>query len=374
MITRTSSSWMLTVLPAVMSGCGWWGTTDSPCDLTYTCDPPIDAAADARAATESSVGDGAAAGSGDDAADSGALLEDSSGLDETPTDSAADAGPAAEEDLDGADRMPDACDLRKTPSEAPCTVDERFGVFVSPSSVDAGADGTRAHPDASLMAALRRAKVDSKRVYVCDDGTGYSEKLTVDATLDGLQVFGGFECSTWTYSTSHRTKVTTQASPVLTITKLTAGITIADLEIDAPDGAIPGGSSIGVLVDESSGVVLRRVRVASGKGRDGSAGENENSSSSTTGANGNNGAAACSASSTFGGRTAITLCGGLEASSGGVVVTVRRDPSTMESMVRRERRTPPGERVASVKRWSTAKTGVAQTEEDRTGRMVAAGP
>ncbi len=55
---------------------------------------------------------------------------------------------------------------------------------------------------------MAAAAAANKRVYACDDGSGYSETATLDLTaLDGSGLFGGFECASWTYSTTARAKL-----------------------------------------------------------------------------------------------------------------------------------------------------------------------
>ena len=71
------------------------------------------------------------------------------------------------------------CDRAKPPSDMPCTIDEAYGVFVAPVAVGMANDGTRAHPFTSLSDAMRQAKAAGKRVYVCDDGTGYTASIAV---------------------------------------------------------------------------------------------------------------------------------------------------------------------------------------------------
>jgi hypothetical protein len=57
-------------------------------------------------------------------------------------------------------------------------------------------------PFKTIGKALSVAKGFFKRTYACDDGTGYGDALTVDAALDGTTMYGGFECSGWSYATS----------------------------------------------------------------------------------------------------------------------------------------------------------------------------
>jgi hypothetical protein len=146
-----------------------------------------------------------------------------------------------------------------------------YGVFVSPQGSDVLGAGTRAAPYKTLAKGLQVAKGNVNRVYACDSGTGYTDALVVDATFDGTRLYGGFECAGWTYATTRRAKVHPASGVPLTVKALTVGFTVEDVEFDAADAAT-GQSSIGVIVDTALNVVLRGVRVVSGKGGAGAAG------------------------------------------------------------------------------------------------------
>jgi hypothetical protein len=159
------------------------------------------------------------------------------------------------------------------PSSAGCVVYANSGVFVSPLGSDTG-DGTKTSPLRTLAAGFLKAKQSSKPAYVCDEGTGYAEQITVDATLDGLTAYGGFDCTTWSYSTSKRAIVKPAATTALKVSGLTAGLTLEDFEIDAGDATTAGTSSIAVIVDASLDVALKHVTIAAGRGADGPPGAN----------------------------------------------------------------------------------------------------
>ncbi len=160
-----------------------------------------------------------------------------------------------------------SCDRSKEPNENPCVVDDRFGVFVSPNGSDS-ASGTKALPFKTIARALTRA--NGKNVYVCA-GT-YAEQVTIDASLDGARMFGGFDCASWSYSAGMRPKVVPASGVALAVKALSTGATIEDMEFDAPDATTAGASSIGAIVDASMNVSLRRVKIAAGKGAPGQAG------------------------------------------------------------------------------------------------------
>jgi len=171
-------------------------------------------------------------------------------------------------DVDAADTGP-TCDVTKSPSVEDCLIDEKYGVFLSPLGNDVTGNGTRVAPFATFSKALQAASLQSLRVYACDQGTGFAEQLDVP---DGAKIFGGFECIDWSYSTARRALVHAPANPALAIHDASIGVLIEDLEVDAPDTSAPAASSIGALIEASSNVVLRRMKIVAGKGGEGNGG------------------------------------------------------------------------------------------------------
>lgn len=165
------------------------------------------------------------------------------------------------------------CDTSKSPSEEACLVSDQFGVFVSPTGDDSSGDGSKASPFKTLSKAVATAGSVGKSVYACDDGSGYSEAstLVLGATLDGLGLFGGFDCANWSYSTSAKAKLI-GAPTAVRIDSVVGGIRVEDFDITAANGGSAGESSIGVLSADSLGVVLRRVNVTAGAGANGDPG------------------------------------------------------------------------------------------------------
>ncbi len=163
------------------------------------------------------------------------------------------------------------CDSTKTPSEDPCVIEDSYGVFVSPTGSDT-ANGKKSAPYKTIGRALAAAKGAAKRVYVCE-GT-YTEAVTIDTAVDGAQIFGGFDCTTWSYGSANSPVVKPSSGVALMLKGLTSGATIEDLEFDAPNATTPGASSIAALSDTSTSVVLRRVKLVAGAGADGAPGVN----------------------------------------------------------------------------------------------------
>lgn len=309
----------LTALGFSNGGCALFEARDFPCELTGTCTPPPDAAMDSAhdAAPAADVGPDKSDGSSNlGSVDAGPDVGSFDGATDDANTEGGNLTDASSPDSSDATE----CDATRSPYDAPCVIDEPFGVFVAPTANStAAADGTRAHPFTTLAEGLRRAQVAVKRVYVCDDGTGYTGPVSIGPSADGVKLFGGFECSGWTYSTTRRAKLAAPSSPVLTIAKLAAGIAIEDFEIVAPDASNPGESSIGVVASESAGVVLRRVKVTAGKGKDGTNGQNgggPGNEQALAGSHGSDGAKACSANPNLGGVAVTTMCTGVASSTG----------------------------------------------------------
>jgi hypothetical protein len=218
------------------------------------------------------------------------------------------------------------CTSTSPPSDGGC-LNEAIAIFVSPKGNDS-ASGKRGSELRTIGAALRASKTGPKRIYVCDDGTGYAESLVIDAAsdagsadaatanaaTDGISLYGAFDCATWSYDTTKRAKVTSPSGPALVLRGLVAGVTLADFELTSPNATAMGTSSIAAIVDTSMHVVFERVKIAAGSGADGQPG--------IDGAKGDDGAApsvpqqgaaaACPAGTTqlFGGAwTMLSACG-----------------------------------------------------------------
>jgi len=173
------------------------------------------------------------------------------------------------------DTPPDVpvCDASpgRSPLDEPCLVNETYGVFVSPTGSDSIGKGTRVAPYQTIGRGMRAAKLGASRVFVCDNGTGYSDPIVADTSTDGLALYGAFDCATWVASAIARARVLPKAGPAITLTRLTLGITVENFEFRAADAAA-GTSSIAASIDTSVGVVFRRSRITSGKGGAGSDG------------------------------------------------------------------------------------------------------
>jgi hypothetical protein len=255
-------AWLAVLALVALTGCPQ--SPSGSCADNGTCQPQPDAGSDAVA--DVTVGMG-----GDGAAD---------------TSIEADAPPAVEEENPAEDAAIDAadaadvmtCDPTMPPSAEPCVISEAYGVFVSPMGSPTGA-GTRMSPLSTIDAAITLAKSSGdagapKRVYVC--GGTYDEHITVDATRDGAQIYGGLQCSDWSYTDEATTLAPTNAGVALTLTDVTH-VAITDLAIKAmaAPSAAPttpgqaGASSLAMFVSGSTGVMLERCTLTAGAGQPG---------------------------------------------------------------------------------------------------------
>jgi hypothetical protein len=169
------------------------------------------------------------------------------------------------------------CDGTQPPRAAPCVISETFGVFVAPSA-SGGSDansGTRVSPYLTIGHAI--ASASGKRVYAC--GATYAESVSVTS---GVSVYGGLACpaspgsdagtggvGSWSYvGASALAQVSPSATGFALDVESASGAHFEDMGFtaqDAPAGT-PGGSSIAVMVNASTGVSFTRVSATAGKG------------------------------------------------------------------------------------------------------------
>ncbi|HMI89476.1 MAG TPA: hypothetical protein VK550_35620 [Polyangiaceae bacterium] len=225
---------------------------------------------------------------GVDRADAGGAADRSEASDRSTT---ADTASADRPALDAVDALVDTtdegqatpdgqsdssvCDVDagRSPTDNPCIVSERYGIFVAPNGSDATGAGTRAAPFQTINRGLQASKRETMRVFVCDNGAGFVDPVAIDATLDGLAVYGGFECVGWTLAANARTRIHPPTGPALSISDLTVGVTLENLDLQAADAA-PSASSIAVRIQSSLQVLLRNSRLLAGKGGAGHSGSN----------------------------------------------------------------------------------------------------
>lgn len=144
---------------------------------------------------------------------------------------------------------------------------EKYGVFVTPNGTEDG-DGTRAHPLASINAAIARVKDSKLRVYVC--AGLYKESVTL---VSGVSMVGALACDGATWRTSaQRARVEAPASPALQARDIVLGTRFEGFDVVAPAGAPEAPSSIGLLAERASKLVIVGSKLAAGKAADGADG------------------------------------------------------------------------------------------------------
>jgi len=169
---------------------------------------------------------------------------------------------------------PPTCDGTLSPDADNCVISDEYGVFVSPTGDDATADGTQAHPYATVTSALA-AIGKIKHVYVCAGDNPYAEPGTLEIP-DRVSIYGGFSCAdgNWSYDAPLPAYLKVESPIGAIITGAKVGVAIQDLRIDAanaPDDG-SGASSFGLMVNGSAGIALKRVEIHAGKGGKGKAG------------------------------------------------------------------------------------------------------
>ena len=223
-----------------------------------------------------SGGGGGSAGTG-----AGGSSGDAGDEDVSTGDTGGTGGEAGAGGKDGGDAKAEpTCDPTSMPDEDPCVIHDDHGIFVSPSGSDGAGCGTMASPCATIARGLTEAKFASKRLYVCGDGGSYVENLTIDGSLDGLTVFGGFRCDDWSYAPSAvRTQVKPAGAQTALVVEGVTALEIRDFAFESGDATSPGASSIAAIVRSASGVVFVNTTITAGDGAvgtdgsDGSAGE-----------------------------------------------------------------------------------------------------
>ncbi|WP_438041679.1 hypothetical protein [Sorangium sp. So ce128] len=153
------------------------------------------------------------------------------------------------------------------PTENASTVTDECAVFAS-TTAEAGGDGTKARPYASLAEAV--ANAGNKRVLACASGA-FAESVTIEA---GVEVIGGFDCGAeWAWSEEARSAIDAPANQIaLTVSEAASGAKVRSFSVRAASATELGGSSIGVAVADVE-AELAQVDVTAGDGMAGANGE-----------------------------------------------------------------------------------------------------
>jgi hypothetical protein len=209
------------------------------------------------------------------------------------------------------------CDVTASPNAEACLVSDEFAVFVSPLGDDNG-EGSRNSPLRTLGRALELGHAENKLVLACVTAGIFSEALSVDASLDGVRLYGGFECESWESSSSAQTRVVAPSAVALRVQNLVEGLVIEGMSFEASDGATASESSMGAFVADSENVRFTRVSLIAGRGAPGDHGMGT-TTAAATGAQGSAGTAACTVTSgpNPGGVAVESFCDGTGSGSVG---------------------------------------------------------
>jgi hypothetical protein len=165
------------------------------------------------------------------------------------------------------------------------------GIFVSSNIGTPGGDGSILDPVDTIALGLSLAALDAKTNVFIDGGV-YAESPTL---LSGINLLGGFNSGSFWQRDGSPTAVFGGTTAVFG--SAVTGVLIDQLQITAAANAAIGGSSFGVRLVNSSGIMIKNSSVTSGNGGPGSnAGSGGNGSA---GGGGGNGHAGCEDSSIF---------------------------------------------------------------------------
>jgi len=145
--------------------------------------------------------------------------------------------------------------------------DLRRAVFVSVFGDDSGA-GTLEAPLATLEAAIALSRAENKDVYVCNG----SYEQAVSIRQSGVRLFGGYACDLGGRRVPDRARFHARNTVPLKVQGV-HDVVLDRLTFVAPD--VSEGSSVAGAIENSTGIVLRRVELRSGRagpGRDGAMG------------------------------------------------------------------------------------------------------
>ncbi|WP_437910945.1 hypothetical protein WME95_03360 [Sorangium sp. So ce327] len=187
------------------------------------------------------------------------------------------------------------------PTQDASTVTDECAVFAS-ATAEAGGDGTKAKPYASLGEAVENAK--GKRVLACTSGA-FEESVTIGAKVE---VIGGFDCEAeWAWSAEARSAIEAPANLIaLTVSEAASGAKVRSFAVRAASAMEPGRSSIGVAVADVE-AELAQVDVTAGDGMAGANGETPTEAPQAGAGAPTNVSNACTAL-VYGGDPGVTTC------------------------------------------------------------------
>ncbi|MEZ4376518.1 MAG: hypothetical protein R3B07_37285, partial [Polyangiaceae bacterium] len=241
------------------------GCTDSggSCEDTLTC---------GNGGSAGTAGSGGAAGAGGNAmgGSAGDAGSAGSGASGGAAGSGATGGTAG---TAGAGGTGPVCDPTSAPGDDACVIDDQYAVFVSPNGDDTSGDGSQASPFASIAKGITAANTAGKRLYVCADGGSYDEQVSLDATNAGVQAWGSFKCSDWSYDNTLKATVAPSVEGyALSADSVTTDTRLEGFEFDAQSATSAGGNSIAAFVKDSTALTLVSVKLVAGDGMKGADG------------------------------------------------------------------------------------------------------
>ncbi|MCG3164625.1 MAG: hypothetical protein POELPBGB_00384 [Bacteroidia bacterium] len=141
----------------------------------------------------------------------------------------------------------------------------------STAGVDNTVCGSEDAPCATINQGMIRAVAEGYTNVRIAAGT-YNENIEL---TDGINLWGGFD-SQWAVTGLSTVYGGLQGGEYYTVTGsgINTPTVVSDLEIYAPDATVPGKSSYGIHIVNSTGLKFQRVTVHGGAGADGSAGAN----------------------------------------------------------------------------------------------------
>jgi hypothetical protein len=210
--------------------------------------------------------------------------------------------------------VPPGCDYAADPKDSLACVVDDGGIFVDATGGNDSNLGTKGSPKQTIGAAVGALGNGKARVFVCGEGP-YAEKIKI-ASLNA-SIFGGFQCGSWTYGGAKAKVVPNDKGYVLEVDGIVSAskVILADLELVAKDGSESGESSVAVFAKgTATGVILRRMKIQAGIGKDDSSPVGAPASNHFAGATIGNGA---SGGGGAGSKTCVCITSGRSAGGGG---------------------------------------------------------
>ena len=161
--------------------------------------------------------------------------------------------------------------------------DKDAAIFVAPTGSDS-ASGAYGQPVQTIATAVRLAIAAGKSVYACN--ATYPEAIAITSAVS---IYGGYDCANGWQRIDDDFTLAPASGMALTVTGVTAPMTVDHAQLTSPDAGTPGGSSIASLVSNSTAVTFQYVVFQSGAGGVGTDGTSP-AANMTAASSGNSGA------------------------------------------------------------------------------------